>query len=149
MLHVSFAVETFLLFHSAWDIHEMVDLQDEDDVVYFSPAEPVRPLKRNKQQQVDIIDLSSPTKADGEAVWEASSCSKESQAAVWEFPCCACIAQHAASSPVSDWSQLARVFGALMPTALSCLCVPNHNTFAAPLCLCRTCTSCKAGPACN
>jgi hypothetical protein len=42
----------------------MVDVQDEDDV-FFSPAEPARPQKRKKQQQVDIIDLSSPAPADG------------------------------------------------------------------------------------
>jgi hypothetical protein len=45
---------------------DMVDLRDEDDVVYFSPAEAVRPLKKKRQQQVDIIDLSSPTAAEGE-----------------------------------------------------------------------------------
>jgi hypothetical protein len=48
----------------------MVDVRDEDDVVLFSPAEPVGPLKKKNQQHVDIIDLSSPKAAEGEACWE-------------------------------------------------------------------------------
>jgi hypothetical protein len=51
----------------------MVDVQDEDDVVFLSPAEAVRPVTRKKQQQLDIIDLSSPTQADGEAKYRPSS----------------------------------------------------------------------------
>jgi hypothetical protein len=63
----------------------MVDVQDEDDVVFLSPAGPVRPLKRKKQQQVDIIDLSSPTPADGETNWQAFISSKDCQATVRQF----------------------------------------------------------------
>lgn len=44
----------------------MVDLRDEDDVKYFTPAEPIRPLKNKRQQHVEFIDLRSPTAAEGE-----------------------------------------------------------------------------------
>lgn len=65
VLHLSFC-EVPLLSETRSTGCNMVDLRDEDDVKYFTPAEPIRPLKNKRQQHVEFIDLRSPTAAEGE-----------------------------------------------------------------------------------